>query len=211
MTRVTVHFAQSLDGRLATRGGDSQWIGGPASLQLAHQLRAEHQAVMVGVGTVLADNPRLTVRLAPGTSPRRIVLDSTLRLPLDCHLLTDRAAPTIVATTSQAPADRVAAVRQLGADVLVVPRDACGRTELTSVLEQLHVESLLIEGGAGVITTALREHLVHRLVVCIAARVIGQGIEAIGDLGVQRLEDALSFKQASFSLLADDVIFDGQL
>ena len=105
----------------------------------------------------------------------------------------------------------MAAVRQLGADVLVVPRDACGRAELTSVLEQLRVESLLIEGGAGVITTALREHLVHRLVVCIAPRVIGQGIEAIGDLSVQRLEDALSFKRASFSLLADDVIFDGQL
>ena len=110
MTAVTIHYAQSLDGRLATRSGDSQWLGGPRSLELAHQLRAQHEAILVGVGTVLADNPRLTVRLVPGRSPTRIVVDSTLRLPLDAHVLTDGATRTIVATTSRAGADRVRAV-----------------------------------------------------------------------------------------------------
>ncbi len=102
-TSLTVHYAQTLDGRIATRTGHSQWISGQDSLRLAHQLRASHQAVMVGVGTVLADNPRLTVRNVPGPSPLRIVVDSTLRLPLDAAVLTDGAAPTLVATTPRAP------------------------------------------------------------------------------------------------------------
>src|SRR5437868_3803386 len=89
---VTIHYAQTLDGRIATCTGSSQWISGDASLTLAHELRAVHQAVMVGVGTVLADNPRLTVRLVPGRSPVRIVADSTLRLPAEAHVLTDAAA-----------------------------------------------------------------------------------------------------------------------
>src|SRR5919204_151270 len=118
---VTVHYAQTLDGRIATRTGNSRWISGEASLRLAHELRAEHQAVMVGVGTILADDPRLTVRLVEGSSPRRIVVDSTLRLPLDAHVLTDGAVDTIVATTPRAPQDRIMAVRCRGADVLIVP------------------------------------------------------------------------------------------
>jgi riboflavin-specific deaminase-like protein len=211
VTLVTVHYAQSLDGRLATRRGDSQWIGGPASLRLAHQLRADHAAVLVGVGTVLADNPRLTVRLVPGQSPRRIVLDSTLRLPLDCHLLTDGAAPTLIATTERAPEARLAAVRATGAEVLLVSSDQQGRVELRCVMEHFGSESVLIEGGGGIITSALRQGLVQRVVVCISPKLIGAGIEAIGDLHIERLRDALQFESARFSLLEDDVIFDGIL
>jgi 5-amino-6-(5-phosphoribosylamino)uracil reductase/diaminohydroxyphosphoribosylaminopyrimidine deaminase/5-amino-6-(5-phosphoribosylamino)uracil reductase len=210
-----VHYAQSLDGRIATCTGDSQWIGGPASLRLAHQLRADHAAVLVGVGTVLADNPRLTVRLVEGSSPRRIVVDSRLRLPLATNLLVDGAAPTCVATTAAAPAERVQAVRELGADVLVVEPDDHGQVDLRRLLMCLAaergLESVLIEGGGGVITSALRQGLVDRLVVCIAARLIGSGVAAVGDLGVTRLREAPGFSDARFRLLEDDVIFEGQL
>ena len=92
--RVTLHFAQTLDGRIATRTGCSQWISGPGSLRLAHELRADHDAVMVGAGTVCSDNPRLTVRLVEGHSPLRVIVDSTLRLPLTSNVLTDGQAPT---------------------------------------------------------------------------------------------------------------------
>jgi riboflavin-specific deaminase-like protein len=213
--RVTVHYAQSLDGRIATCTGDSQWIGGPASLKLAHQLRADHAAVLVGVGTVLADNPRLTVRLVDGPSPRRIVVDSRLRLPLETNLLVDGAAPTCVATTRAAPPDRIEAVRERGAEVLVVEPDDRGQVDLrrllTCLASERGLDSVLIEGGGGVITSALRQGLVDRLVVCIAARLIGHGVTAVGDLGVMRLRDAPGFAQARFRLLEEDVIFEGQL
>jgi riboflavin-specific deaminase-like protein len=212
---VTVHYAQSLDGRIATCTGDSQWIGGPASLRLAHQLRADHAAVLVGVGTVVADNPRLTVRLVEGSSPRRIVVDSRLRLPLATNLLVDGAAPTWVATTPAAPAERIEAVKQRGADVLVVDPDEHGQVDLRRLLMCLAadhgLQSVLIEGGGGVITSALRQGVVDRLVVCIAARLIGSGVAAVGDLGVTRLREAPGFSGARFRLLEDDVIFEGQL
>ena len=211
--RVTVHYAQSLDGRIATCTGDSQWIGGPASLRLAHQLRADHAAVLVGVGTVLADNPRLTVRLVPGASPLRVVVDSHLRLPLTSNLLVDGAVGTCVATTPGASAERMTAVRERGADVVVIDPDEHGQVDLRRLLRCLHqergVDSVLIEGGGQVITSALRQRLVQRLVVCIAARLIGAGVTAVGDLGVTRLSEAPGFREAQFRLLENDVIFEG--
>jgi len=210
LTALTVHYAQSLDGRLATRSGDSQWLGGPRSRELAHQLRAQHEAILVGVGTVLADNPRLTVRLVPGRSPTRIVVDSTLRLPLGAHVLTDGATRTIVATTSRAGADRVRAVESRGAEVLNVQADPAGRVDLRCLLQGQRFESVLIEGGGAIITSALRQQLVNRLVVCIAPRIIGSGIDTVGDLGVARLSQALSFSRQQFTILDDDVIFDGR-
>ncbi len=214
LPRVTVHYAQTLDGRIATCTGSSQWISGEASLRLAHELRACHAAILVGVGTVLADNPRLTVRLAPGTSPLRIVADSTLRLPLGAHVLTDRAAPTLVVTTPAAPVARREAIRRLGAEVLVLPGNAEGRVDLAALVAHLGrrgVGSLLIEGGRGIITSALRGALVERLVVCIAPKLIGAGIEAVGDLHIRRLSEAVTFTQTSVRTLGHDVIFDGRI
>lgn len=211
---VTVHYAQTLDGRIATCRGHSQWISGDATLRLAHRLRAEHKAVMVGVGTILADNPRLTVRLVSGPSPRRIVVDSTLRLPLDANVLTDGEAPTLIATTARAAGERMKALRQLGAEVLVVEQDAAGHVSLADLLRRLvffDVNSLLIEGGHSLITSALRGRLVDRLVVAIAPKIIGAGIEAIGDLNIQYLGDALTFARASFVPLGEDIVFDGEI
>lgn len=211
--KVTLHYAQTLDGRIATRTGNSQWIGGPAALRLTHELRAANQAVMVGVGTILADNPRLTVRLVPGRSPKRIILDTTLRIPLDAYVLTD-GRPTLVATTSRAPADRIAALRARGADVVMANQDAAGRVDLSDLLQTLAglgITSVLLEGGAGLITSALRDGLVDRLIVSIAPKVIGAGIEAVGNLNIQRLTEALNFTEARFTLLERDVIFEGRL
>lgn len=211
---VTVHYAQTLDGRIATRTGHSQWISGEASLLLQHQLRAASDAVLVGVGTAVADNPRLTVRLVDGRSPLRIVVDSTLRIPLDRSVLTDRAAPTLVATTDRAPADRAEALVALGVQVLTVHQDADGRVDLRDLVRRLPalgVHSLMIEGGGAVITSVLRERLVDRLVVCIAPKLVGEGIDAVHDLDILKMGDALTFTDTRFDRLGADMIFEGTL
>src|SRR5579884_1487308 len=149
---VTIHYAQTIDGRIATRTRSSQWISGDASLRLAHELRAAHDAVLVGVGTVLADNPRLTVRLAPGRSPLRVIVDSTLRLPEDACVLRDGAAPTLVATTERAAPRRIEALHHAGVSMVAVQQTSDGRVDLARLLDCLAgrgVRSLLIEGGAG--------------------------------------------------------------
>ena len=198
---VTVHYAQTLDGRLATRTGNSQWISGQESMLLAHSLRASHAAVLVGAGTVAADDPRLTARLVEGPSPIRVVLDSSLRLSPRASVVTDDTAPTILATTDRAPVDRRRDFERRAVEVLVLPSTADGRVDLGSLLDELGARgmaTLLVEGGAGVITAMLRERRVSRLVVSIAPLVLGAGIEAIGDLDIMRLRDALSFRRASF-------------
>ncbi len=212
--RVTVHYAQSLDGRIATRTGDSQWIGGQASLRFAHQLRAEHELILVGVGTVLADNPRLTVRLVEGRSPVRVILDSTLRTPLIANVLSDGESPTIVAASQRATTEQIEATKATGAEVLLAGDDADGRPDLASVLATLSERgyaSVLIEGGRGIITSALAQGLVDRLAVCVAPLIVGEGISAIGELGVERLRDARMLRSATMTLLEGDLIVDGEL
>jgi riboflavin-specific deaminase-like protein len=210
---VTVHYAQTIDGRIASRTGDARWVSGDRSLRLAHELRAAHDAVLVGIGTVLADDPRLTVRLVPGDAPLRIVIDSRLRIPLEANVLKTADARTIIATTPHASEERAAAIRARGARVLRAKADADGQVDLSDVLARLRAEgirSLLIEGGRGIITTALREGLVDRLTVCIAPKVIGEGIAAVGDLHIDRLRDAMTFERAGFIAYGDDVVFYGE-
>jgi GTP cyclohydrolase II len=212
--QVTIHYAQTLDGRLATRTGDSQWISAEPATRFAHQLRASHPAIMVGVGTVLADDPRLTTRLVEGPTPSRIVVDSTLRLPLSASVVTDGAAPTVLATTDRAAPERRRAFEMAGVEVAVLPATGDGRVDLGALLDELGrrgLSSVLVEGGAGLITALLREHRVRRLVVSIAPMIVGSGIEAVGDLDIVRLRDALAFRRASFSQVGPDVIFDGEL
>ncbi len=167
---------------------------------------------MVGVGTVLADNPRLTVRLVEGTSPHRVIVDSTLRLPLEASVLSDGASPTLVATTSRAPAERIRLVEQV-AQVEVVATDATGGVDLDALLRRLVVRglsSVLVEGGSRLITAFLRRRLVDRLVVCVAPMILGTGTDAVGDLGIDVLGEAITFESVTFTPLGRDVIFDGR-
>jgi diaminohydroxyphosphoribosylaminopyrimidine deaminase / 5-amino-6-(5-phosphoribosylamino)uracil reductase len=192
---VTLGYAQTLDGRLATSTGSSKWISAPESLRFCHELRAKHDAIMVGAGTVCKDDPRLTVRLVAGQNPLRVVVDSTLRAPLAAAVLTEEAAPgTVLAVTDRAPAAKREKVRALGATVLCLPADGGGRVDLVALLAALHergIGSVLVEGGAGLITALLRDRLVDRLAVCVAPKILGAGIEAVGDLGIRELARSL--------------------
>ena len=213
--RVTLSYAQTLDGRLATRSGSSQWIGGPESLVFAHNLRATHDAIMVGVNTVLVDNPRLTVRHVAGSDPLRVVVDSTLRTPVTAAVLADGAAQhTLIAVTSHAPNERIGVVQDLGARVLVVPADPAGHVDLVALLAVLHengIATLMVEGGATLITALLRERLVDRLAVCVAPKLLGAGIEAVGDLGITALSNTLRLEDMSVEHFGKDLILSGTI
>jgi diaminohydroxyphosphoribosylaminopyrimidine deaminase/5-amino-6-(5-phosphoribosylamino)uracil reductase len=233
---VTVKFAASLDGRIATSSGESQWISGNRSLRFAHQLRSEHDAILVGIGTVLSDDPRLTVRLVSGLSPARVVVDTRLRIPDAARILSDaRSQRTIIATTDRADPSRISQLRDLGAEVLIIPsiprianhdsataldaaraktspeRYGVDLTSLLGSLGNVRIGSVLVEGGSAIITSLLAGRSVDRLVAAIAPKIIGKGIEAVGDLGISRLRDVLTFRSTRIRRLGSDIIFDGRL
>ena len=212
---VTLSYGQTLDGRLATSTGSSQWISAPESLRFSHELRVKHDAIMVGAGTVCKDDPSLTVRLVAGSDPLRVIVDSTLRTPLTSAVLMDEAAPgTVLAVTDCAPAGKRAEIRALGATVLCLPTDAEGRVDLVALLAALHeqgIESVLVEGGAGLITSLLRARLVDRLAVCVAPKIIGAGIEAVGDLGIRQLTRSLIVTDTLVTPHGVDLILEGRI
>lgn len=211
---VTVKFAQSLDGRIATATGESQWISGSGARRFVHKLRREHDAILVGIGTVLIDDPQLTVRLVRGRDPLRIIVDSHLRIPLTARALAGGAAGgTLIVTSMLAERARAEQIKSLGAEVLRLPRskDRSG-IDLARLLEELGrrgIASVLVEGGKGIITSLLKSSAVDRMVAVIAPKLVGQGIEAVGDLGITKLNNAIVFSSLKFRRLGADMIFDG--
>lgn len=212
---VTLSYAQTLDGRLATVTGSSRWISGTGSLRFTHELRASHDAIMVGIGTILRDDPRLTVRLVPGRNPLRVVVDSTLRTPPGAAVLARGAATgTLIAVTDRARAERRATIRALGATVLPLPGDAEGRVDLRALLAALRergIESVMVEGGAALITAILRARLADRLAVTIAPKLLGAGIDAIGELGIRDLTRAFLLTETTITPYGDDLVFDARV
>jgi len=171
---VTLSYAQSLDGCIAAKPGQPFLLSGQESLQLTHQLRAAHDAILVGIGTVLADDPRLNVRLVPGKNPQPVVADSKLRFPLNAQLLQKIPAPWIVTTQIESPRREQLAAK--GAEVLGVSASPNGRVNLKALLNQLvemGINTLMVEGGAGIITSFLAERLVDRLILTIAPVYVG--------------------------------------
>ena len=212
---VTVSYAQTLDGRVATVTGESKWISCPDSLRFAHEMRAGHDAVLVGAGTVCKDDPRLTVRHVPGKSPLRVVVDSTMRTPPGAAVLADGAAAgTLLAVTERAPADRREHALALGATVLILPSDLDGRVDLEALLDRLAalgVGTVMVEGGATMITAFLRGRLVDRLAVCVAPKILGAGIDAVGDLGIRDLSRSVILTDTAVEPYGVDLILSGRV
>ncbi|MDQ3945387.1 MAG: GTP cyclohydrolase II [Actinomycetota bacterium] len=209
---VVLKYAQTLDGRIATATGDSKWISGEEERCVSHALRAACDAVLVGVDTVVQDDPRLTVRMVPGSSPLRIVVDSTLRIPPTASIL-DGEAPTMVLTTDRSDQPAREALRARNVAVHVLP-EGTGGVDLTialSALRKVGVHSLLVEGGARIITSFLMDDLVDRLIVSLSATIIGQGTEAVGDLGIVRVADGIRLARRRVYATAEDVLIAGDV
>ncbi|MFB3925261.1 MAG: bifunctional diaminohydroxyphosphoribosylaminopyrimidine deaminase/5-amino-6-(5-phosphoribosylamino)uracil reductase RibD [Syntrophales bacterium] len=209
---VTVKFAQSLDGRIATAAGHSRWISSPSSLKFAHRERSLHDAVLAGVGTIVRDDPQLTVRLVRGRHPLRIVLDSHLRIPSGARILQQQdIARTILVATGVHGKKKRALVEKMGIEVWQTDQDQGGRVDLKKMLALLGekgISSLLVEGGAETITSFLKENLADRLLVITAPKIIGRGIEAVGELGIRRMEEAIPLIFRKIFRKGDDVIIE---
>jgi 3,4-dihydroxy 2-butanone 4-phosphate synthase/GTP cyclohydrolase II len=204
---VVLKFAQTLDGRIATSTGDAKWISGEDERRVSHAMRAACDAVLVGVGTVLQDDPQLTVRMVPGASPVRVVLDSTLRIPEDAKLLGGDAL-TIIVTTDRSDPGRRAVLRGRGVRVEVVPSgpDGVDLAAALAVIRTSGIDSLLVEGGGEVITSMLAARVVDRVVVGVASTIIGRGTDAVGSLGVTRVRDGVRLVDRAVHVLGDDVL-----
>jgi riboflavin-specific deaminase-like protein len=206
--RVTLHFAQSLDGRIATRARSGCWMSGPLATRFAHELRAASNAVVVGSGTALADDPLLTVRHVEGCQPLRVLLDARARVPPRARLFTDRTSPTIHATCIP---DRTAHTAP-HVERWSLPRSPTGEgvdlPALLARLAQRGARTVLVEGGGRVLTSFLRARLVDRIIITITPLVLGAGVDAIGDLEVERIEQALRFSTERVFRLGDDVMIE---
>ncbi len=204
---VVLKYAQTLDGRIATSTGDSKWISGEPERVVSHGLRAACDCVMVGVGTVIRDDPELTVRMVAGASPMRAVLDTNLRIPLQAKILEPGAATTVF-TTERSDPRRRAELRERGVRVEVTEEHA-GRVSIGAALAALRssgTESVLVEGGAEVITALLAGGLVDRIIVGIAPVVIGAGTEAVNSLGVRTVTAGIQLENRTMLPVGDDII-----
>ena len=211
---VALKTAMTLDGKIATAAGQSQWITNEASRYETHRLRDVYDGILVGINTALADNPALTTRLKeyPGRNPVRIVVDSRARLPLTAKLVTDGAARTIVAVTEQAPAERVEALRSAGVEIIVA--GSSNHVDMQSLMEQLgamKISSVLVEGGGSVNFSLLQAGLVDRVYAFIAPKLVGgrDALTPVEGEGFQELDRAVELENIHLRQLGSDVLLTG--
>jgi len=212
---VLLKTAMTLDGKIAAHTGDSRWITGPEARERVHRLRDEVDGILVGIGTVLADDPELTTRLPEGGGrhPKRVILDSQLRIPETAKVLDTTVAPTVVVTSANHDEAKAARLRERGVELVVVPMGAHG-LDLSAALEALlahNITHLLVEGGASVNGAFLEAGLVDKVMTFVAPKIIG-GAEAktpVGGTGFARMADALELERVTVEHYGVDTCFIG--
>jgi len=208
---VTLSYAQTLDGSLTIRRGMPVGLSGPQSQRLTHRLRANHDAILIGIGTVLSDDPQLTVRLISGINPQPVILDSRLRIPLECQLLRRSDCKAWVACAITADETRQTKLIKQGVELIPLPRRGDRGLDLEKLLQDLWqrgIESVMVEGGAKVLTSFLTERLADLAVVTIVPRWLG-GLNVISQ---QRALDHLPLlANVRYEVFGRDLVVFGVL
>lgn len=214
MPFIAIKMASSLDGKIATSTGDSKWISNETSRAFAHRLRLKYASILVGIETVLADDPILNVRLKnmKSKNPLRIVLDSNLRIPLEAKILDVRIAPTLIATTKKASSDKIKKLESIGIRILICP-EKDGKPDLHFLVKQLgdeEIDSVLVEGGGTVNFGFAKENLVDKVYAFIAPKLLG-GVHAKTGLegeGFALLSEAIELKNLRYKKLKNDLLIE---
>lgn len=208
MTRphVILNAAMTLDGKISTKGGDSQ-ISCEEDLDRLHRLRGEVDAAMVGIGTVLADDPVLTVRRVEGENPTRIVVDSRARTPSEAKILNEEA-PTIIAVSNRAKRREIERLKSLGARVMVVGNEEVDLSRLLEMLGDRGMERLLLEGGSTLNWSMLSQGLVDEFLVAISPRVVGgkDAITLVGGTGFEKVSRGIELELVEQRLVGRDLL-----
>ena len=214
---VVMKSAMSLDGKIATSAGESKWITGEESRRNVHVLRKELSAIMVGVETVIKDDPELTCRIENGINPIRIVVDSTLRIPIDSKIIkTADKVKTIIATTKKAERNTIKILEDYGVQIIITDTNKEGRVDLKDLMKKLgeaKIDSILLEGGAKLNFSALEEGIVDKVQIYIAPKIIG-GENAkgpVGGLGIDKLEQAFKLKEITYKTVGEDILIEGYI
>ncbi len=216
MPFVTLKIAQTLDGKIATASGESKWITGEKARKEGHHLRDINDAILVGVNTILKDNPSLTTRIPKGRDPIRVIVDSTLRTPINARVMKQKSfARTIVAALADAPKAKIEKLRDAGVEVLLV-KSAQGRVDLHNLMKKLgamDIMSVLIEGGAEVNASALRSGIVDKVVLFIAPLIMTgrDSLCSIGGISPLRLSHAIKLADVTSRFVGQDMIIEGYI
>ncbi len=212
---VILKMAQSLDGKIATAGGESKWITGPGSRQRVHRLRNEVDAVLTGIGTVKNDNPSLDCRIRGGQNPYRIIVDSRLRISPAARVLGFRDGRTIIATTGAGSRRKINSLTKKGHRVIVI-RSKAGKVDLKELMRRLaslDIMSVMIEGGSEISASSLASGIVDKVMFFIAPKIIG-GVDAIPSVGGKSpalLKNAIDLKEIEVTRFGKDILVEGYL
>jgi len=212
---VVLKIAATLDGKIATRNGESKWISGEASRRYVHRLRDQVDGVLVGIGTVLRDDPLLTARMKEGKEPYRIVLDSQLRIPEGAKVFEHSPSEVILATTGLAPYERIERLERKGVRVLIIDSKE-GRVDLKICLNKLGemgLMSILVEGGSQINGSFLDEGLIDKFLLFLSPKWLGdpQAPGIFGGKGVSNLKDAVGLKEVKAKRIGEDIFLEGYL
>ena len=212
---VILKVAATLDGKMATRNGDSKWISSETSRRLVHRLRNEVDAVVVGIGTVLKDDPLLTARIPGGRDPYRIILDSRLQIPEESKVIGISSSKTIIATTAVASRDKIERLEKAGVHVLIV-ESRNGRVDLKSFLSKLGemgVMSILVEGGGHINGAFLDEGFIDKFLLFLSPRLMGdsQAMGIFAGKGAEQLKKLTAVKELRVKKIGGDILIEGYL
>ena len=211
---VIMKSAMSLDGKIAAPSGESKWITGEEARNSVHKLRDEVSAIMVGVNTVIKDNPELTCRLEGGKNPIRIIIDSTLRIPMESKIIKGAdITPTIIAAAEGADKDKISLLESKGVKVIITKakNHSVDLKDLMNKLGELKIDSILLEGGAALNFSALEEGIVDKVQIYIAPKLIGgeESKTPVGGKGIELLKDAFRVEKLTACFIGEDILLEG--